>query len=274
LGEIFCEKLIYEIDEKMLEIMQNTSILEWNKPTIFKEWKVKDVVSHMVDTMIRKLSMQRDGYFDESLNIEIKCNADLIRFVTRLADEWTIATKRIIPKMLIELFDSIKDEYYSYISSLDPNSKALFSVSWAGEDTSKVWFDNARDYTEHWVHQQQIREALNVPGLLDKRYLYPFNDILIRALPVTFLSVNKQYGFSINISILGNAKENYCLLKAENGWNLYRGSSSSPNTAIKVKDTILWRIFTSNINKDKIDIDISGDKSIVEALLKTKSMLI
>jgi hypothetical protein len=43
--------------------------------------------------------------------------------------------------------------------SLDPLAPAAFAVSWAGEETSSNWFDTARELTERWHHQQQIRLA-------------------------------------------------------------------------------------------------------------------
>jgi hypothetical protein len=50
--------------------------------------------------------------------------------------------------------------YCDYLKSLDPFDKAVFSVAWAGEDESKNWFHIAREYTEKWHHQQQIRLAV------------------------------------------------------------------------------------------------------------------
>jgi hypothetical protein len=36
-------------------------------------------------------------------------------------------------------------------------------VSWAGPDPAPLWLDCARDFTEYWVHQQQIRDATGRP---------------------------------------------------------------------------------------------------------------
>jgi hypothetical protein len=46
-------------------------------------------------------------------------------------------------------------------------------VSWAGPDTSPAWLDIARDYTEFWVHQQQIRDAVDRPGADRPQLLHP-----------------------------------------------------------------------------------------------------
>ena len=54
----------------------------------------------------------------------------------------------------------------------DPDAPAVFSVAWAGEDKSAHWFDVAREYTEKWHHQQQIRDAVGRPDLASRRHLH------------------------------------------------------------------------------------------------------
>jgi hypothetical protein len=41
---------------------------------------------------------------------------------------------------------------------LDPDAAGL-AAAWAGETDSRNWFDVAREYTEKWHHQQQLRDA-------------------------------------------------------------------------------------------------------------------
>jgi hypothetical protein len=60
----------------------------------------------------------------------------------------------------------------------------VFSVAWAGEAESKNWFHVARDYSEKWHHQQQIREAVGQTAELLTPALYrPLLDTLLRDLP-------------------------------------------------------------------------------------------
>ncbi|HEX3202686.1 MAG TPA: hypothetical protein VHW42_12245 [Actinomycetes bacterium] len=37
-------------------------------------------------------------------------------------------------------------------------------VSWVGPDPAPNWLDVAREYSERWTHQQQIRDAAEIPG--------------------------------------------------------------------------------------------------------------
>lgn len=46
-------------------------------------------------------------------------------------------------------------------------------MSWAGEEQSANWFDTAREFTERWHHQQQIRLAVGQPGIMSREFYYP-----------------------------------------------------------------------------------------------------
>ena len=64
--------------------------------------------------------------------------------------------------------------------TLPSHGRAIFSVAWAGESESENWFDVARDYTERWHHQQQIRDAVGRPGYAEPRFSGP-GDCHVRA---------------------------------------------------------------------------------------------
>ena len=62
----------------------------------------------------------------------------------------------------------------------------MFPVSWAGEQESANWFDIAREFTERWHHQQQIRLAVEKPGIMTREFYYPVLDCFMRALPYSY----------------------------------------------------------------------------------------
>src|SRR5688572_28031993 len=75
-----------------------------------------------------------------------------------------------------------------FFATLDPFAPAKWSVSWAGDEESPNWFDIARELTERWHHQQQIRDATGRPALYE-RYLAPVLDTFVRAVPFTYRGV-------------------------------------------------------------------------------------
>lgn len=87
--------------------------------------------------------------------------------------------------MLIELTEFTTPKVVRHLKNSYPKGTALFSVGWAGETESENWFDIAREYTEKWHHQQQIREATRRPLFVEEKLLSPLIGTLIRGvLPV------------------------------------------------------------------------------------------
>src|SRR4051812_18754413 len=58
------------------------------------------------------------------------------------------------------------DAYYASMDLLGAGG-----VSWASDDPVPIWFDVAQDLTERWVHQMQIREAVDRVENYPARYL-------------------------------------------------------------------------------------------------------
>ncbi len=152
------------LEEKLIELLWSLTEEEWSKPTIAKLWTVKDVAAHLFDGNMRTISMIRDSYLGDPPG-DIKSNEDLVSYLNGLNATWVNAMKRVSPKVLTALMEITGKQYVQQIGSLDPFAPAIFAVSWAGETNSVNWFHIAREYTERWHHQQQIRDAVDKPGL-------------------------------------------------------------------------------------------------------------
>jgi hypothetical protein len=58
------------------------------------------------------------------------------------------AYKRVSPEIILEQLKLAQVQMLEHLGGLDPDAKAIFPVSWAGEDVSTNRFDIAREYTE------------------------------------------------------------------------------------------------------------------------------
>ena len=173
------------LDSKLIELLKSLSKEDWNKQSIAPLWKVKDIAAHLLDGNIRTLSMLKDNYYGESAK-NIDSYQDLVRYLNRLNSDWIAAMKRVSPAILIELLESTGKQYHDYLCTLPPFDKAAFSVAWAGEEESQNWFHIAREYTEKWHHQQQIRLAVGRENELYSKELYfPYLQTSMRALPAS-----------------------------------------------------------------------------------------
>ncbi len=264
--------LFPKLDEELTTLLKSLSPEDWQKPTLAKLWTVKDIASHLLDGNVRFISMLRDGYFGEKPE-NINSYQDLVNFLNQLNADWIKATKRMSPALLIQLLESTGKEYYEGIAKLDPFAPALFSVAWAGEEESLNWFHIAREYTEKWHHQQQIREATGKPGLMEKEFFYPLIDTFMRALPHTYRNAVADLGTTVDIKVSGDAGGTWTIVKQENSWG-FSESKTSTASAETDPDTA-WKLVTKGISKEEAEkkIRFSGDEQLGKVVLNMLSVM-
>ncbi len=188
----------------LVELLRSLAPDDWEKQTVSPRWKVKDVAAHLLDTSLRGVSIGRDGYLAE--NPKINSSADLAAFINRLNQEGVRVYRRLSPAVLIALMEVACQFLASYHASRDPYAMAPYGVSWAGEEKSANWFDTAREFTERWHHQQQIRLAVNKPGIMTRELYYPVLDCFLRALPFRYRNVPAKPGTLVEA---GNTGRNH-----------------------------------------------------------------
>ena len=171
---ILCAHLLRVVDQKLIDLLLSLPAGEWAAQTVAPRWKVRDVAAHLLDTVLRKLSLVRDSWSLE--HADIRSPQDVVALVNRLNEEGVTVYRRLSPPVLIDMMTLACEQSASFHESLDPFAPAVFGVSWAGQATSPNWFDTARELTERWHHQQQIREATNRPGIMTPELYHPVLD--------------------------------------------------------------------------------------------------
>jgi uncharacterized protein (TIGR03083 family) len=245
---ILTAHLFAPLNAELVALLTSLSADEWNAPTVAGAWTVKDVVAHLTDTVLRRLSLHRDGHFRPG------------PFDPNAANhEWIVAAQRLSPAVMIDLLDRYGTQQAAFFETLDPFAPAKWGVSWAGEEESENWFDVARELTERWHHQQQVRDATGRPPLYDT-YLAPVIATFVRALPFTYRGVDATIVLRID----------------DQSWSLVEGSlfeGEAPEYATRVTMTgdRAWRMFT----RQKIDAGavIEGDAVLAAPLLSMTSVI-
>jgi hypothetical protein len=59
---ILVADLFPEVSRRLLDLLRSLVPDEWHRPTVSSRRTVKDIVSHLLDGSLRRLSLQRDGY--------------------------------------------------------------------------------------------------------------------------------------------------------------------------------------------------------------------
>jgi len=264
------------LNDQLISFLKNLSGSDWHKQTVAKEWVVKDVSAHLLDVNFRKISSERDGWSIKP-DTAIQSNDDLVNYLNRLNADWVKSAKRLSPAILIELLESTNEMVVEIFKGLDPFASSAAPVSWAGETVSYNWFDIAREYTERWHHQQQIRDALNDTGIMTKELYYPVLDIFIQAWPFTCNEAKAGEGTILKTVVTGEGGGEW-FLKMESG--KWKAESKQAKVNAIVAETIIhgdiaWKLFSKSVRKEDVkgSVDIKGDRQLGEKVLDMVSVM-
>jgi len=259
---ILTAHLFPRLEKMLVELLSSLSADDWEKQTLAPKWKVKDVAAHLLDTELRKLSICRDGYAGDAS--AIRSHGDLVAFVNRLNQEGVSIFRRLSPGILISLIEQASSELCEYLASLDPFAQAPWGVSWAGEEKSANWFDIAREFTERWHHQQQIRLVVNRPGIMTRELYFPVLDCFMRALPFRYRTVARKSGVTAHFNVVGECGGDWYVVRAGDKWELAASPAAEPASETVIPQEIAWRIFTKGIDQKsaRAQVRVSGDAEL------------
>ena len=262
LQPIFTAHLFPKLEGMLIELLRLLTTEDWEKQTLAPKWKVKDVAAHLLDTQLRKLSASRDRRAPESP--KITPHADLVTLINSLNAEGVKKYRQLSPRELISRMELASTESAKYHQSLDAFAPAMFSVSWAGEEESANWFDTAREFTERWHHQQQIRIAVDKPGIMTREFYFPVLDCFMRALPYAYRTVPGKPGTLVQFNIAGECGGNWYLFRSGDTWRLVSSAIGEKISETTIPQEIAWRIFTKGITQEaaKSQVHVTGDTEI------------
>ena len=263
------------LDELLLELLRSLTPEEWQRPILARLWTVKDVAAHLLDGNLRTLSMLRDGYFGETP--DDFSYAGMVAYLNRLNADWVRAARRLSPAVLIELLAQSGAEYTAYLETLDPWAPATFSVAWAGETESRNWFHIARDYTEKWHHQQQIREAVGqTAALMTPELFRPLIETFVRGLPHAYREVAAPMGTVVQLRVGPPIGGGWQLLRTADGWVLAENTAATaPAATVALPPEVAWKLFTKGLSpaEARLQGQFGGDPALAEALLRLVAVM-
>jgi uncharacterized protein (TIGR03083 family) len=269
--------LFTELDGYLIDLLASLSAAEWTARTIVPRWNVHQIAAHLLDTALRRLSSCRDGWVVPA--DPIHSERGLIDLVNRLNAEGVSMYGRISPTMLLALTKATVPQLAEYVVSLDPMAPAPWAVSWAGETSSANWFDVAREFTERWHHQQQIRLAVGKPGILTPRLYAPVLDTFMRALPRAYEGVDAPDGTVCQVIVPGDGGGIWQVTRRGGAWALDADppleSRAQVASSTSLPREIAWRVFTNGIAADEArpQLTIAGDERLGAAVLRARAIV-
>jgi hypothetical protein len=240
------------------------------------KWTVKDIVAHILDGDLRRLSMHRDGYFQASTDPSPEGYNDLVAYLNDLNATWNQATGRLSPRVLTDLLEWSGPQVANFFASLDSGGPALWPVAWAGQEQSANWMDIGRDYTEKWHHQAQIRDAVGATPIMERRWLYPVIALSMYALPHAFRSIDAATGDAVSIIIEGEAGGRWFMLRDEREWSIKEGEVANPRLSVRMDADTAWRLFFNGLSAQDTGrrVITEGDAQLRATFLSTRAVMV
>lgn len=266
---ILAAPLFEELDGQLLMLLESLTPDEWQRPTVVPRWNVKQIAAHLLDTALRRLSLDRDRA-SQPPPPPVDSSAGLTRLVDDLNARGVAVYGALSGRMIVSLLRVATRELREHFLSLDPMAPAAWAVSWAGERESLNWFDTARELTERWHHQQQIRLAVGRPGIMTPALYGPVLDCFMRALPYAYRAVPAQVGDAVRVRVDGPCGGEWRLQQDGSGWHLVDDVAGARVIAsIAIPQELAWQIFTKAVAPAaaRARVTIEGSEDAGAALL-------
>jgi uncharacterized protein (TIGR03083 family) len=261
----------------LLDLLAGLTAEEWRAPTACPGWSVHDVALHLLADDVGRLSRGRDGHPNPEFaapDLDLARWDGLVAAINRQNDLWVRATRRLSPRLVRDLLSLTGEQTAAYFAGLDPAAIGG-PVDWAGPEPAPVWLDLAREYTERWVHQQHVRDAVGRPGLTERRWLAPVLDTFARALPHALRDTAPPEGAAVGLVVTGDAGGEWWAVRGGAGWTLEPVCPAAPVATVGLDADLAWRLFTRGLTPEAAAerATIAGDRALAERVLRLVAIL-
>ena len=237
---------------------------DWGRPTACPGWSVHGVAAHLFGVEVGNVSIRRDGW-----GLWPRPGEDLDSWLNGFNQQWVEASRRISPRLLVELINVAALRFEELVVTLDLDAIGS-PVQWAtGSDPAPVWLDVAREYMERYVHQQQIRSATGRPPL-GAAFTSPVLTTAAHALPRALDGVTRPAGTVVTFTVEGGGS--WHVVRAAGRWELDPSPPGRP-AACHARTTVdgALKLYARDPSAPPLRWD--GDAELAEALAGVKAVL-
>ena len=258
--------------ERLLELLRGLAASDWQRPTPCPGWNVLGLASHLLGDDLSLVAGLRDQHrgtppppgLDEE---------GFIRWLDELQVEWVQATRRLSPRVVVDLLEWAGPQIVSTVKAQDA-SAVLANVSWASTTPVPAWLDQVRELSERWIHRQQILQSLGRPSDLRPDLAEPVMDGLRWAYPFRLDAHRRGSGATVDITIFGEVNLRWTIVSDGVSWAFQVAPGDSLAAELRLTSEQAWRLLSNNFDSgDHGEIRVSGDPGIVAALLQTRAII-
>ena len=245
-----------------MELLGSLTAAQWTATTGLPNWRVKDIALHVLDDDLGCLARDRDG--DSSGRIDAGSVGELVQALNTKNQRWVEAAAGLSRRLVTDMLAWSGSEIDSWLRNADLHRPA--TVGWASHGPVPFWFDLAREFTERWVHHQQILDAL---GMRDQRHERDVDVVLqtfVWAYPHQY-RVDAPVGSTIGLRL---GTHRWTLIRRQQSWEL-EPDGQSADLALELSADQAWRLLTGGLH-DTDSLQRRGPDELIEPLLHVREL--
>jgi uncharacterized protein (TIGR03083 family) len=250
--------------EQLLGLLADMTSNEWLTSTAVPGWTVKDIALHLLDDDLTWLSTQRDGDLSGLVDM-----SDRQMFPRRLAEKnqrWVDGARPLSRPVVTDLLRWTGEQLETLHAAQDLTGEGR--VSWAHDDPVPYWFNLAQEFTERWVHQQQMREAVGrvddheaaLPEVL-RTFVWAFPHQLAPDLDVQCVEIAID---SVGV---------WTLTPDAGGWSFSTGSAADADAQLRLTANAAWRMLTGAAFPAD-ELTAAGSDAARDALTSVRAIIV
>ncbi len=265
---------------EFVRLLRSLTDEDRDKPTVCEGWNVGDLAIHLLGDDLSFLSRNRDARRNEGLGVGSAGpqEQDWDRFVDQLDahnDRWVQAGGFLSVRLVADLLEFTGRAVAEFLEDVDLSAPGEV-VSWAGPETAPWWLVGAREFTERWVHHQQIRDALGQPGLNGPSFIGPILASAMHGVPRAYKGVEEPEDTTVAIDVTGRAGFSWAVRRDSDGWKLYEGLTREAATRLSVDQDTAWRFLMGMMSTDEArrKVTVEGDEGLAESFFGAVSAIV
>jgi uncharacterized protein (TIGR03083 family) len=243
-------------------------------PTVCEGWTVADVAVHLLGDDLFFLSRCRDGYEAPGAGPPQDLD-EVVKWLDEINERWVGAGRGLSPRLVADLLEVTGRLVSEFLARVDVDAPAEV-VSWAGPGKSPWWLVSAREFSERWVHHQQIRDALGRPGLNGPSFVTPILATAMRGVPPVYREVDAPEGTTIAIDVTGRAGYSWAIRRDAQDWELYEGLTRDATTRLTLAQDTAWRFLARMLPESEArpQVTIEGEQAFAEPFFDAVSAIV